>query len=256
MTAHSVKNALAERFFRIPQTVRNSALGLLLLLTAVIGTVVFGNIVEHIPPLVAFDRFFYELINLGPHPAWLNTLVAPFNFNFLPWGGTLIPSFLYFVFGFGLIYIAIRHRRDFLWACLGVALAIAIDIALYRITNAYVVRDRPFVHLPNNLTDQMKAIWSTWPTYPSGHVRDMALYSTVVAGFAKELRWPFAIFTLWIVFTRLYLGAHYPTDCLAGWALGYFVGVAILLVLKSLQKLYVDWRQKDTGEESKASLTI
>ena len=231
--------SLSAAYRRVPETTRELLLGTMILIVTVLAAVGLGRILDHVPLFVSFDTYFYELINLGPHPAWLNTIVSPFNFNFLPWGGTFIPSFLYFVFAFGLIYVAIRHRKEFLWTCIGLLAAVVIDTMLFKITNAYVIRDRPFLHLANSLSDSAKAIWVNWPTYPSGHVRDMALYSTVLAGYAKELRWPFAILTLWIVFTRIYLGAHYPTDALAGWALGYFVGVAILLLIKPLRRQFL-----------------
>ena len=247
-------DVLATRFRHIPKTARALLFGTLLLVTTVIGAVLLGRILDHIPFFVAFDTFFYEKINLGPHPGWLNALVSPFNFNFLPWGGTFIPSFLYFVFAFGLIYIGIRHRKELLWALISLLLAIAIDAVLFKITNAYVVRDRPFLHLPNNLIDSAKAIWQSWPTYPSGHVRDMALYSTVLAGYARELRWPFAILTLWIVWTRIYLGAHYPTDALAGWALGLLVGVAILFLIKPLRAHFL--REQEEREQKRLNASI
>jgi undecaprenyl-diphosphatase len=129
--------------------------------------------------------------------------------------------------------------------------AVTLDVILFKITNTYVLRDRPFLHLPNNLTDSAKAIWRDWPTYPSGHVRDLALYSTVLAGYAHELRWPFAILTLWVVYTRVYLGAHYPTDALAGWALGFLVGIAILLLIKPLRAHYL--REREQRKQKKYS---
>jgi membrane-associated phospholipid phosphatase len=60
----------------------------------------------------------------------------------------------------------------------------------------------------------------------------------VLAGFAPKLFWPFIILTIWICYTRIYLGAHYPTDVLAGLVLGYFVGFGILLIVRSVRRLF------------------
>lgn len=229
---------------KITSPAQEIGLGLVLIVVAAAGAVALGNVLDHIPLIAAVDSFLYSKINLAPHPAWFDAIVSPFNFNFLPWGGTFIPSFLYFVFAFGFAYIAIRHRKELLWAFLALIVAMTIDAILFKITHAYVMRDRPFLHLPNQLSESAQAIWRSWPTYPSGHVRDLALYSTVLAGYAHELRWPFAILTLWIVFTRIYIGAHYPTDALAGWALGYVVGIGILFLIKPLRAHYLREREQ------------
>ncbi len=220
-------------------------LGLLCILITVSSLIFIGNRLDHIPAISLFDRIVYESINRGPHPVWLRPFVDPFNFNFLPWGGTFFPSFIYFVFMIGFLSIAIWYKKNLGWAIAAILIAILIDTFLFKLMNASVLRERPFLHLLNSLSESDKAIWKNWPTYPSGHVRDMALYSSVLTGYAPKLFWPFVILTLWIGFTRIYLGAHYPTDVLAGLALGYFVGYGILLIVKSIQRL---------GEKSQTSL--
>lgn len=233
-----MKNIITFFSFKIKKSPwRAVAWGFFLIIITVVGIVLVGNILDRVPIIAAFDKVIYEVINLGPHPAWLDAIVAPFNFNFLPWGGTFIPSFLYFIFALGLIYIAIFNRKDISYALIAVLLAIALDTILFKLTNVFVVRDRPFVHLLSSMSDASKAIWLNWPTYPSGHVRDMALYSIVLSGYAPKLIWLFAVITLWVAYTRIYLGAHYPTDVLAGLALGYLTGLGILLIVKSLQQI-------------------
>lgn len=211
--------------------------GVFLIIATTIFIVLIGNILDRVPFIAALDKFVYETINLGPHPAWLTILASPFNFNFLPWGGTFISSFLYFVFALGFIYIAIFNGKNILYAILALILAVIVDAFLFKITHAYVFRDRPFVHLLNTVPEFSKAIWLSWSTYPSGHVRDMALYSSVIGGYAPKLNWLFIPITLWVSYCRIYLGAHYLTDVLAGLLLGYTVGWGILLIVKSWQQI-------------------
>ncbi|WP_262489847.1 phosphatase PAP2 family protein [Hymenobacter terrenus] len=76
-------------------------------------------------------------------------------------------------------------------------------------------------------------------SFPSGHAMDTAAVATAV-GFllwqhrAYWLARPLGpVFALNVGWARLYLGVHYPSDVLAGWAsaVGWVIGVQVLATL-------------------------
>jgi len=44
----------------------------------------------------------------------------------------------------------------------------------------------------------------------------------------RRLAWPAAAIVLFVGYSRIYVGAHYPLDVLAGYAVGVIVGVIAL----------------------------
>ena len=130
------------------------------------------------------------------------------------------------------LYFVIRRRA---WRPLALlAAAVAGAIALYDIVKAVVGRPRP-----------PAAIWIghyTGAAFPSGHATQSAAFYAMLAivlgaGLSSRRRailWSAAALVVLIVgASRIYLGAHWLTDVLAGYALGatwVAIVVAVLLI--------------------------
>ena len=78
--------------------------------------------------------------------------------------------------------------------------------------------------------------------FPSGHaMSSMTLVSAlVILTWNTAWRWPVVLgggaFVLLIAWTRLYLGVHYPSDILAGWAVSIAWAVGISLLIRTRAK--------------------
>ncbi|HLL60132.1 MAG TPA: phosphatase PAP2 family protein [Candidatus Nitrosocosmicus sp.] len=186
----------------------------------------------------SFDYFFYTLIN-GLYPIyWLDILIYPFHRNFLPWGAGFLPSYFYFMIGPFLIYMFIKDRKLFPWILFSIVVGTLMGMLLYGLSQHFIFRQRPFTVFPHNMDKETMEGLKSWPSFPSGHVRDTALYSTIIASYIPRLMWPLGIFTLFIAFSRLYTGAHYPSDVVAGMIIGYVLARTVLMMARELQIIF------------------
>jgi len=122
---------------------------------------------------------------------------------------------------------------------LGVRLAFAYLLSTYANTGLkdLFAHPRPF-----ELDPAVKLHDAEGYGLPSGHSESaVVVWGTFAAGFRKTWLWAVAILLMVLIgFSRVYLGVHFPTDVLGGWA----VGAVFLAVYLALEPRVTGWLKR------------
>ena len=132
------------------------------------------------------------------------------------------------VFWYGLMaLLLIVEREAALIPVLHMIAAGLIGLWLYKWLKRKTLRPRP-----GNLCDGLTR--TTAPldefSFPSGHTLHAVTFSLVVIAYFPWLTPIVLPFTLLVALSRVVLGLHYPTDVLAGAALGYCLATLSFLI--------------------------
>jgi membrane-associated phospholipid phosphatase len=153
------------------------------------------------------DEWLYRSINgLGPGPEWLWTLLDPHTRNYivlivLALGAAAVTNFR---------TIPATFARVFGSALLAWVLLEAI----------YAVYNRP---RPEEVVADPTLNGHSWAhlnSFPSGHMAITAALAVAIALSFPKLRFALWGYVAAVAFTRVFFGAHFPLDVLAGTALG------------------------------------
>ncbi len=96
---------------------------------------------------------------------------------------------------------------------------------LYKFIKGKTLRPRPF-----NVYPAIKCVGRTLDqfSFPSGHTLHAVAFSIVAVAYFPQLFWLVWPFALLVALSRPILGLHYPSDVLAGAALGAAIAVTSL----------------------------
>jgi undecaprenyl-diphosphatase len=100
-----------------------------------------------------------------------------------------------------------------------------IGLLIYKLIKSGITRPRPYQMLVDIRAgiDPLDAF-----SFPSGHTLHAVAFTVVGVSQFPVLAWVFVPFTLLVALSRVVLGLHYPSDVLAGAAIGAGIAQAVL----------------------------
>jgi len=216
-------------------------------------------------PWVEGDLALFQRANQLTLPPVTQTLFATLN----------DPGILYFGLTVLLLAVCGVARRAWLApAALAVGLALSLNQLATREIHHAGPRPRPFVAVPDARTPiqscasllmiaqrgadgptasctpaeegspppalqgiDWRDIWNQFPSFPSGHMREVAAISTIFAGALPRAIPGLLALNALLAFSRVHLGSHYPSDAVYGALMGVWSGATVLLGIEALRRL-------------------
>jgi len=153
------------------------------------------------------DTWTFLFFNVrGGHPPWLDRLMS----GFTQIGNGIVIAALALI-----LFLAGEHLLAYGFILGALTLWLVVELV-----KALVRRRRPFIRLTQARIVGRRAIGRS---FPSGHTSQAFFMATLLAGYFHAGAWAVCLLyttALLVGVTRMYVGAHYPRDVLAGAILG------------------------------------
>ena len=177
------------------------------------------------PSTIGDDRSLFLTVNdWAQDTPWLHGVLT----TYAGYGAALFGVLLLV----GYLTARRSHRLDLLTASLWAALAPLVAVALNQPIASAVNEPRPFAAVPHAL---LLAHRSADPSFTSDHATMAGAVAVGLFLVSRRLGVVASVAAVLMAFARVYVGAHYPVDVLAGLALGGAVaGLGWLLLHRSL----------------------
>ena len=127
-----------------------------------------------------------------------------------------------------MVALLVRYRIDALPAVLHMLAVALVGTVIYKLIKGKALRPRPF-----NVYPAIVCVGKTLDqfSFPSGHTMHAVAFSIVATAYFPALVWLVAPFALLVALSRPILGLHYPSDVLAGAALGAVIAWLSLILI-------------------------
>ncbi|MHB1614976.1 MAG: phosphatase PAP2 family protein [Actinomycetes bacterium] len=175
------------------------------------------------------QRIFLDINSFSRHTGWAHWFMGPYAY----FGGVVLLALLLLA---GYLLARRRDQPVAVAAALWTGLASLIGLGISQIFNHAVQEPRPYVTLAHVLVLVPR---TTDFAFPSDHA---VVTGAVVAGLFlvdRRLAWTATVVGALLVFARVYVGAHYPGDVLAGLGIGLTVTLLGWLVVRPVLALLV-----------------
>ena len=161
----------------------------------------------------------------------MNNILFKFFFSWssfpaIAWSSLFVSNFLIYLFIIIALAFPLIKHRDFFYSILVGGTGFMAFIVSYIIKNIFMV-PRPFI------TDHIiPLVVESGYSFPSSHVTVISALSVVIWKINHKLGYLFFVFTIFVAFSRMIIGVHYPIDVIAGMFFGIIIGLLALWFYK------------------------
>ncbi len=199
-----------------------------------------GNPVEGILQLFhRMDVSLFYLINHARSPVLDAVMVRVSDFGlFAPFIGAFIVYRLF----------KGTNRERIMWI-MGVVAVVSSDALCARILKPIVGRMRPYISLDHVFlyksgkwlitTPEFRAVVKKSLSWPSCHATNIWTAAFFISGWNRSYGVPMFFIAAIVSYSRVYLGVHYPLDCLGGALIGLFWGTLLVMIAKKMINLSI-----------------
>lgn len=179
--------------------------------------------------ILRFDKLLYDSINRG-----LYNLAAFWFFEAITNLADLFLAILFFYF----VYLVLsgREKSGIRMVVLLLLLSATIAEAVTLVGKVLIPRGEPTPYVQPVLEFGFFPVKDYLHAFPSGHTSRVFALVTVLGQKYKRWRIVLFVFASLIGFSRIYIGAHYPLDVIAGAALGIGVSFIVLKIFRLKQE--------------------
>jgi undecaprenyl-diphosphatase len=164
---------------------------------------------------------------------WINahhTAVLDYLFTAITQFGN---GWVTFPFVASILYMKLRTRR-----CIKPVILLLVCLTISGLVNNLVKRvsdrPRPLDYYPVPMTVHVIGDSLHQKGFPSGHTNTAFSAATVLWGVCGPRFWPAYIIAAAVAYSRVYFGAHFPSDTIGGAIIGYSISMACIAVYRRI----------------------
>ena len=99
------------------------------------------------------------------------------------------------------------------------------------------LRARPWVGQESGMVNHLGGSGGKHKSFPSNHAANAAALAVIFSYLVRKPRCIFWIFAAIVMFSRIYIGVHYPADIIAGGLLGLVISKLIIFAFEKIKLL-------------------